>query len=663
MINIPNTNKSFSQNNQSDLTGNIFVTKNITFDKAGYIKLSSSSRAIYEDSLDADFGLPMAFLKNEDYGYLLATSDDMFEIDENLFKVTPSQVSTSGVPATDIESDMTYFEDKLVVTQDTDVDYYDTSANTWTDTNITLTADGYHSAVYMPSLSALAIADVYTVKLYAKPITATPTLITTLTIANHLEITSMCYFNQNLYIATQNPVGGHAWLYVWNGLGTSAQQVYEVDSNIIFSLCVHKNSVVLIIGNGSLLKFNGSGFTMLAGFPIFYTDQSLSSDSNKSMFHNALKSNGDLLYIGYSNHNTNSQQFLINQPDGIWCFDENTAGLYHRFSFSNARVIIESITSGNVNTSTDVITTTNNYPTGTEVVFNESFGIGGLTDGTKYFVINLTSTTIKLASTLANAQSSTAIDLTSVGGTNTFSFFRNTDFGQFVSERVFALYTIDRPVANRIYGTELLWGADIYMRDGQSDQHIGGVSLGVESRGYIITPKIISDGVTSTFNLVTIKFTAPLGELDKIIIKYRAEDDGMEFINTADWLFTWTSSTTFTTTHTEWANAEVGDEVEFLAGAGAGILAHITTISESGGTYTVTIDETYSNYVSGDDGRAIFRNWTKWQTITSANALGYLSEQLGATGKFLQLKIELRGIGVQIEEIIVDDKYHLPAKR
>jgi hypothetical protein len=664
MINLPNDNKKWSQVNNSDLFGNISITKNISFDKEGYLALSNSSRAIMDEIVDIDFALPVAIAKNEDYGYLVVTSDQLFQVNSVIMSVTPSQIATAGVPAGDLQSDVTYFEDKLVVTQDTDVDYYDTTANTWTDTNISLTADGHHPAVYMPSLSALAIADVYTVKLYAKPITATPTLITTLTIANNLEITSMCYFNQNLYIATHNPLGGHAWLYVWNGLGTSAQQAYEVDSNIIFSVCMHQDSVVLTTGNGSLLRFNGSGFTMLAGFPIFYTDQSLSGDTNKSMYHNTLKSNGDVLYIGLSSYNENGDDFLLSQPDGIWCYDENV-GLYHKYSTSNAMVIAESIINTSINTSTNIITVANNYITGTEVVFYQGSGVSPLVSGTKYFVINVSSTTIKLATTKTNALAGTAIDITSVtAGTNYFAFFRNIDFGQFINDRFLSLYVIERPVTHRILGTDLLWGAEVIRRDAISNYDmLGSISKGVEARGYFITPKITSQDVTDVFNQITVKFTAPLGELDKIIIKYRTEDDGNEFVNLANWDITWTSTTTFTTTETGWASATVGDEVEILAGAGAGILAHISTITESSGTYTVTIDESFDYYTSGDIAVAIFRNWTKWQTITSTNTLGYLSEQLGVTGKFLQLKIELRGVEVQIEEIKVDNKFMLPAKR
>jgi hypothetical protein len=73
---------------------------------------------------------------------------------------------------------------------------------------------------------------------------------------------------------------------------------------------------------------------------------------------------------------------------------------------------------GAVNTSTDVITlsSTTNYPTGTAVTISSTSAVpGGLTVNTVYYVINTSSTTIKLATSAANATAGTAIDLTSTG--------------------------------------------------------------------------------------------------------------------------------------------------------------------------------------------------------------------------------------------------------
>lgn len=673
MIFLPNQNKVWNQANTSDLFGNVHITKNITFDTQGYLRLSSSPRSAMDESVDGDFDNPAVILFNEDYDYFVETWDSAFQADTEILAFRPTQITTAGVPTGDTQADAIWFGGLMPVSQDTDLDYYSPAANTWTDTNVTLTNSGQHQLVNFISLSALAVADVNTVKLYVTPLTATPSLITTLTIGADFEITGMCYFNQNLYIATQNVYGGHAFMYVWNGLGTAAQQVYEVDSNMIFSICAHQNAIYLTTGNGSLLVFNGGGFSLAAAWPIFYTDQALTDENNIGMYKNVMKSNGNLLYILFQNSENDAAR-LLDQPDGVWCYDSTLEMLYHRYSVSNALVIPETIATASVNTTTNQITVAAAPVTGTEVYYRDasSTPIPDLISDTKYFVIKVDATHIQLASTLALANAGTAIDLTGTGNNSQrLVFFPNTDYGQYFADRTFSLYVIERPVADRQYGTDLLWGAEVIRRDSTGNYGtLGTVSDGVEARGYFITPKIFSQDVTDTFNLVTLKFSPFTSELDKIIIKYRTVDDMRQYVNlTADpgagWNITWTSSTTFTTTQAEWADAEVGNEIEVLVGAAGGLLAHITAISNVGGTYTVTIDETYANYVTGDIGKAVFRNWIKWQTIEAgdSNALQYfLSTQLGVEGKFIQLKVELRGVGIRIEELLVDNKYRLPAK-
>lgn len=665
MITLPSQNKKWIQENDSDLTGNIYYTKNICFDENGYLRLSNSSRAIMNDTVDADFDLPAAFLQ---YGasadYFIPTWDDAFTVGSNIFRDYPTQMGVSGTPSTDLESDIILSNNQLILTQDTDVDYYDTVGGTWTDTNISLTADGQHPIVNFVSLQAIAIANVYQVKLYATPFTATPTLITTLSIPQDFEITQMAYLNQYLYIGTQNMNGGKSMMYVWNGQGTAAQQAYEMDSSIILSLCVHQGAIWCLNGFGELSRFNGSGFTRKGTFPLFYTDTSLITDvANKPMFKNILKSNGDLIYILF-NDSKNRKRQLLNQPDGIWCYDERV-GLYHRYSLSNSLVNIQTILTSAVNTTTNQITVSSPAPvTGTEVFYYDDgdTAIGGLTSLTKYFVIKVDSTHVKLATTKVNALAGTAIDLTGTGNNGqSLNFFENIDYGSFLTNRTMALLPIELYTEGK-WGSDLLWGGEVNRRTlSGDDSYMGSTSSFVESRGYFVTPKIFSEGINDVYNNLVIKYSTFLSELDKIIIKYRLEDDRLDTIDCSgtNWEATWTSTTTFTTTQTDMANAEVGDEIEFLNGAGGGLLAHITTISENSGTYTVTIDETFDNYITGDKAKFVFRNWSKFATITSSD-LGYFSSNIGKNSKFIQFKIELRGIKVRIEDIKLNNKELLP---
>ena len=675
MIQIPNSeSKTWQQANNSDLFGNIVSTRNITFDKKGYLRLSNASRVALSSTSDADLDEAAVFVRSADHGYWVETHNSAFEINKDtILGIAPAQDVTAGVPSGDLQSDATFASGLLIVTQDTDVDYYDPAANTWTDTNISLTATtgSQHPIEKFLSLGSVAIADVNTVKLYASPFTATPTLQVTLTILADFYITSLAYFNQNLYIGTINKYGGHAFLYVWNGYGTAAQSAYEVDAGAIWDLCVHEDSIVLLTSRGQLLRFNGSGFTQLDAFPTFYTEIVPADEVNVSMYHNCMKSVGDILLINFAGED--ALQKITGQPDGIWCYDSNLGFMYHRYALSSAEVVRNTTANTAINTTTNAITVTASPITGTEcLLLDSSYPAvpGGLRYDKTYYVIKIDATTIKLATTRTLALAGTPIDITSqpASGNGILVFFPRYDYGQTLcASRSVAILPIERNITKPEYGTEILYGGSISKSDLTSIDCIGTVSTAVENRGDFITPKINSNQITDIFNLITLKFSPFKTDTDKIIIKYRTEDDMRDFIKieTGRWRATWTSTTTFTTPEPELANAVVGDEVEFLEGGGAGILAHITAISENAGTYTVTIDEEYEYYTSGDLAQFVFHNWIKWKTVTygddNANQ-GFLSDQLGVQGKFLQIKVELRGVQTRIEGLTIDNKYHLPAR-
>ncbi len=676
MINIPNTNtRVWNQPNTSDLLGNLFVTKNLTFDEQGYLTLSFRPRAVINEGQDGDFDNVAGMIHNTDYSYFVATWDKAWTVNDAPLSVFPTVIATANVPTTDLQTGVAYINQLLIVTQDTDVDFYDSSSNTWTDTNITLTNDvkSQHPPVQMLSLDAIAIADVNTVSLYdSTSFDATPNLITTLTIPSDFTITQMIYHNQNLYIGTKNVVGGKAAMYVWNGQGTAAQQAYQVNSNMLFTLEYHKGYVFALLGTGELSRFNGGDFEFAAGFPIFYTDMALVDYSNIDMYKDIMKSNGYVLFINFTN-TSNVTNALTYQPDGVWCYDDRV-GLYHRYSNSNSTFSAQTIGTASVNTTTNQITVANPaFVTGTEVYYKTAGGtaIGGLVNETKYYVINVDATHVQLASTYTNALAGTAIDLTGTGNNSQkLLFFPNIDFGQFYVERTMSALVIDIPSSTRQYGTDVLWSSEVFRRDSQNSSYgtlmVPSPTLG--SRGYSITPKIFSKDITNNYDLFVLKWSPFTTDLDKIIIKYRLEDDMRDIIDmtSADWAATWASTTTFTVAPatTVWNNAQVGDEVEVLQGAGGGLLAHIVSITGTT-TLTVTLDESYPDYTAGDIAKVVFRNWTKWKTIaygdSNANQ-NYIAEHLGLAGQFLQLKIELRGVQTQIVELAVDDVFRLPIK-
>lgn len=122
---------------------------------------------------------------------------------------------------------------------------------------------------------------------------------------------------------------------------------------------------------------------------------------------------------------------------GVSIYAKGTDTLLYSFTITAVDKALETITwaadkltvaqgAGTVDTATEIITVTSNtwMTTGTPITYVSSTPITGLTSGTTYYVINVSATTIKLATTAALAAAGTAINLTGTGSGSGF-FIRN----------------------------------------------------------------------------------------------------------------------------------------------------------------------------------------------------------------------------------------------
>lgn len=123
-----------------------------------------------------------------------------------------------------------------------------------------------------------------------------------------------------------------------------------------------------------------------------------------------------------------------------------------------------------------------------------------------------------------------------------------------------------------------------------------------QKRGYFVTTWFESGEITDNWNRLWATFRRFLNSDDKISFKYRLNEEEAVLAT-----ITWTSTTTFTTTTD--VSAYEGYEVEILQGTGSGSCTHITSISLSVGTYTVTLDTAITG-VSGT-AKARFQKWIK----------------------------------------------------
>jgi len=90
--------------------------------------------------------------------------------------------------------------------------------------------------------------------------------------------------------------------------------------------------------------------------------------------------------------------------------------------------IITTFATTDVNITTDVLTVDEDISTGTRLIFLNSDPPGGLSTGTTYYCINLTSTTIQVATSSDNASNGTAISLTDTGsGTHVMQILNSSN--------------------------------------------------------------------------------------------------------------------------------------------------------------------------------------------------------------------------------------------
>ena len=199
--------------------------------------------------------------------------------------------------------------------------------------------------------------------------------------------------------------------------------------------------------------------------------------------------------------------------------------------------------------------------------------------------------------------------------------------------------------------------------DGTNYHFAGALKRSVQNRGVFTLQRIDSYSADETWQSVGIKFSKVYSSEDKIILKYKVRDrNGLPFTtgNISGSDVTWTSTTTFTSVDTKFANVLVGDEVTLLSKTGAGSSAHISTISLATGTYTVTLDEAIGN--SSGTTSILVEPWIKLGTVTSADqdkgfkVFSLLSKNIA---RAISIKGELRGEDVEVEEIVVSSNENI----
>lgn len=241
-----------------------------------------------------------------------------------------------------------------------------------------------------------------------------------------------------------------------------------------------------------------------------------------------------------------------------------------------------------------------------------------------------------------------------------------SDFGQARVSRVGAIAEINIPdtastrngtfVCGMTYYTDATTTTDGIFYDDSNDT--------LQKGGSFVTTKIQSPNVTEVWQSVYIRNKSLSSASDKIVLKWRIhETDPVEAT------ITWTSTTTFTVLNSAvvvsnyWTSG-TGGEVDVTQGVGAGRCSHITNAVNNAGTWTVTVDETYTG-ASTQTSKARFNSWNKVGIVTSTSSYfsNFQIPMVNGTSTRIQFKVWMLITGrKELEELVIQHKSSQDAK-
>lgn len=664
MIKIPQSTKQLLvTNGKNAYQGVISYTKNIDFDEEGYIKLSAPMCKIYSSEDDADLDLPTDIFAYDDGRYKVTTDDRAFNFSLTNISFQEDTGKTDFSPETRI---VPWVGGLWHVGGDNVSSYTGASG------------DGVYATVISSALNYI--------ELFVNRNTLVGNLAdnilrqydtsysqgTALTIPENFVITGTAYSDNKMGIITrQRKNSSNAYFFTWSGETTEADAGFPINDSYLTALKAYKSSWVMFTSAGELLYFNGGGFERLGVLPIFnHEDDLVSLGSNNSIdLGNSMDAIGDVVYINCASTPEFSSENKAYRPHysaGVYCYDPKVS-FYHKHAPSYSEYKEETGTA-----SSDVITMSAAHflATGDEVFIDTDDQ--GLTGNTMYYAIVQSSTTLKLASTYDNAIANTSLTITN--GSINLWYVKRKDFGiEAMRLKDVGLCRKDRDYS----GSENSGVLPFFMGSAVRPNNVGAERVNVlnatvpfmSNRGYVVTGKFQTDSLEDSWQAVAVKYSK-LKAGSSIVVKAKTKDQDALIIGDstlfsdsvyAGPLITWDASGDYFETTFDLSTVEVGDEVHIFDGAGAGQSAHITEINLSGSIYQVRVDEVIRGITSNLKSCVSIDKWKKIGTITSKDVDGVKKMSIDNPSPTLEVKIELRGVGVKVSEIQVINKFYRPA--
>lgn len=155
----------------------------------------------------------------------------------------------------------------------------------------------------------------------------------------------------------------------------------------------------------------------------------------------------------------------------------------------------------------------------------------------------------------------------------------------------------------------------------------------------VVFPQAFTKAIAGFHNNIIVKYQPMKAATNEIVVKYRTTEKASVVADV-----TWASATQFTTT-TDISTAVEGEEVFVLQANGAGDSAQIVSISETGGTYTVTLSRSIIGVSPSGTGKVVIQNWKELERFNDMLSSTRTITAPTDAGAWLQVMVELRGTG------------------
>ena len=690
---IPNpTDRRIIQENENDFSGNLFSSKNINLEK-GYFELSSGV-AILTREIDGDDPLDdfkLLYRLRSGNGDLIIKADDTyftngsnsvgFEEMQEIFN------NDSNTPIPDRFDDIIFFNGGWVASESSSssvkIKDIAVDGNTWADTFSITTGDDDEQVILKPfeHHSGLMVGHKNEVYLRNTDLTENEKLV----LPSNFYVTSIDTIGHLAYIGTYDTNGEQAKLFIWDGNSSAHNNSYGAQTWAIGAVKNHQSSIICVLINGRLVRFNGGGFDELSKWPVFNTNYIWSHNATDYVSKDGIVTDGDNVYLNVKGEVVQLQpeNYLRNQPGGVWTFHPEN-GMYHKHAPSSTQIYHSRVLTTNVNTTENSMTIeTSIVPiTGTPCRYEPAGGSSDaiLSETDWFYVIKESDTVFKLASSRKNALAGEALDFPNVGNSQQeIIFYPERDYGQLRAEHG-GLIIGGLDFVNGSFAEPLIFTTTgINTEESGNSEALCIVPPGLYNRGYFVTPKIYSINKSETFKPIEIRYR-PLGKDDEIVVKVKMREyvglptkSRLSLNN--EIMATWkglnslkvdasiddTADSRGPKITQDLSMIKAGDEIEIIDGLGSGQLFHISDVSKTdSNVYTYTLDEDCYFAVADERCEIIIDRWRKLGVINFENQNEETSLRIDEPGDFIQAKVELRGQNPVVIDVKIGNEVFKP---